>query len=281
MTLSRRRKNGAGFSGLGVLIVLWLIFGRSGLTGLAIGGLIALSLIAVLSITAWALVFGRSHSSRSSKDEKKSYQVPPAARPMSTVRKSSNGGSVRKAEEHPGDLPTSVSVPAKKSYGPEIDPILEEGNRALSEMGRLYLSIKDPEVRSKINQIMHITDKITQDAIEDPSDIPQIKKFMNYYLPTTIKLLNAYDRMSAQGIEGENLNRSMKNINEMLDAAIVAYKRRLDSLFANQALDIETDIQVMNTLLAREGLTGEKDFQISPAPGSASNGGSAVQTLPE
>ena len=150
----------------------------------------------------------------------------------------------------------------KKSYGPEIDPIIQEGNRALSEMGRLYMSIKDPEVRQKINELMRITDKIMQDAIADPSDIPQIKKFMNYYLPTTIKLLNAYDRMSTQGIEGENLDKSMKSINEMLDAAIVAYKKRLDSLFENQALDIETDIEVMNTMLAREGLVGNKDFDI-------------------
>jgi len=163
--------------------------------------------------------------------------------------------------------PRKPAAAPKKSYGPEVDPILQEGNRALSEMGRLYLSIKDPEVRSKINEIMRITDKITQDAIADPSDIPQIKKFMNYYLPTTIKLLNAYDRMSSQGIEGENLDKSMKNINEMLDAAIVAYKKRLDSLFANQALDIETDIEVMNTMLAREGLTDNKDFEVRPAGG--------------
>lgn len=151
----------------------------------------------------------------------------------------------------------------KKSYGPEIDPIVEEGNRALSEMGRLYMSIKDTEVRKKINELMRITDKITQDAIADPSDIRQIKKFMNYYLPTTIKLLNAYDRMSAQGIEGENLDKSMKSINEMLDAAIEAFKKRLDSLFEDQALDIETDIKVMNTMLAREGLSGNKDFEIT------------------
>ena len=154
------------------------------------------------------------------------------------------------------------AAPVKKSYGPEVDPIIEEGNKALSEMGRLYMSIKDTEVRSKINEIMRITDKIMQDAISDPSDIPQIKKFMSYYLPTTIKLLNAYGRMGAQGIEGENLDKSMKSINEMLDSAIEAYKKLLDSLFANQALDIETDIQVMNTMLAREGLSGEKDFNI-------------------
>ncbi len=156
----------------------------------------------------------------------------------------------------------ATTAQQKKSYGSEIDPIIQEGNRALSEMGRLYMSIKDTEVRKKINELMRITDKITQDAIVDPSDIPQIRKFMNYYLPTTIKLLNAYDRMSSQGIDGDNLDKSMASINEMLDAAIEAFKKRLDSLFENQALDIETDIEVMNTMLSREGLSGNKDFDI-------------------
>ena len=136
-------------------------------------------------------------------------------------------------------------------------------------MGRLYQSIREPEIRQKINELMRITDKIIQDAIADPSDIPQIKKFMNYYLPTTLKLLNTYDRMSAQGIEGENLGKTMKSITDMLDDAIEAYKKMLDSLFADQAMDIETEIQVMNTMLAREGLTGTKDFDLGGAAGQA------------
>ncbi len=182
---------------------------------------------------------------------------------LSARRSRKKAAKRQKAQEQAeANLAAARKGQAIKSYGPEIDPILAEGRRALSEMGRLYSSIKDPEVRKNINELMRITDKITQDAIADPSDIPQIKKFMNYYLPTTIKLLNSYDRMSSQGIEGENLSRSMSNINEMLDDAIVAYKKRLDSLFENQALDIETDIEVMNTMLAREGLTGRKDFEI-------------------
>ena len=173
------------------------------------------------------------------------------------------GKKEREAAQAEEKQPEPAKTPApQKSYGPEIDPILQEGNRALSEMGRIYMSVQDVEVRKKINELMRITDKITQDAIHDPDDIPQIKKFMNYYLPTTIKLLNAYDRMSSQGIEGENLDKSMKSINEMLDQAIEAYKKRLDSLFENQALDIETDIEVMNQMLAREGLTGGKDFEL-------------------
>ena len=104
---------------------------------------------------------------------------------------------------------------------------------------------------------MEISDKIISDAVNDPSDVPQIKKFLDYYLPTTIKLLNAYDRMGAQGIEGDNITGTMSSIENMLDTAINAYKKLLDSLFADQAMDIETDIEVMNTLLKREGLSGE------------------------
>ncbi len=149
---------------------------------------------------------------------------------------------------------------SKTSYGPEIDAIIEEGKIAQKEMGRLYGSIKNEDVRRKINKIMEVSDKIVQDAIHDPSDVPQIKKFLSYYLPTTIKLLNSYDRMGNQGISGENITNSMAKIEDMLDAAISAYEKQLDSLFANQALDIETEISVMNSMINREGL-GKSDFK--------------------
>ena len=171
----------------------------------------------------------------------------------SSAQKENNAGCEQAAKS--SAAPERVE---KKSYGPEIDPIVEEGNRALSEMGRLYMSIKDAEVRKKINELMRITDKITQDAIADPSDIPQIKKFMNYYLPTTIKLLDSYEKLTEEELEGQhpdqlaNIAKSRKEIEE-----------RLDSLFEDQALDIETDIKVMNTMLAREGLSGNKDFEIT------------------
>ena len=214
------------------------------------------SLLLVLGIgLVVAFLVGRASVKLGEKNnESAQNQTAPRKTVDTTVRKV---GEAEKPKEKPAE---------KKSYGPEVDPIVEEGNKALSEMGRLYMSIKDPEIRIKINEIMRITDKIVQDAIADPGDIPKIRKFMNYYLPTTIKLLNAYDRMDSQGIEGENIDKSMKNITEMLDAAISAYKKQLDSLFANQALDIETDIAVMNAMLAREGLSDKKDFIIREEP---------------
>ena len=163
-------------------------------------------------------------------------------------------GSVSKAGKD-DEEPEKEPEPEQK-YSPEVEGIISEGKKAQSELGRLYASIGNPDIKRKIRDIMEVSDKIVQDAKEDPNDVPQIKKFLDYYLPTTIKLLNAYDRMGAQGIEGENISGTMSSIEEMLDTAIVAYKKLLDSLFADQAMDIETDIQVMNTLLKREGLAG-------------------------
>ena len=230
--MGNRRRGGGFLAPLYVFAIIWL-FSAMAFPLYELWGL----LLTIGLCSLGAFIAGKASAKRAQKKEKEAAAA----------------AAAKLAEE-------AKKHPKKKSYGPEVDPILEEGNRALSEMGRLYMSIKDPEVRRKINEIMRITDKITQDAIDDPKDIPQIRKFMNYYLPTTLKLLNSYDRMSSLGIEGENLDRSMKNINEMLDAAIVAYKKRLDALFENQALDIETDIAVLNTMLERDGLTGGRDF---------------------
>lgn len=172
---------------------------------------------------------------------------------LSAARRKKERRQTPAAEAAPQAQP---DTPPAKSYGPEVDAIIADGKKAMKEMGRLYASIKNPEIRKKINELMRISDKIVQDAIQDTSDVPQIRKFLNYYLPTTIKLLNAYDRMSDIGIDGENLSKSMTSIEDMLDTAIDAFKKQLDSLFANQALDIETDISVMNRMLAREGLAG-------------------------
>lgn len=171
----------------------------------------------------------------------------------------------RRPAEAQSEPEKKTEAPAASGHGPEVDAIIADGKIAMKEMGRLYASIRDTSVRGKINELMAVSDKIIRDAVADPSDVPQIRKFLNYYLPTTIKLLNAYDRMGAQGIEGENISGSMSRIEDMLDTTVKAYKKQLDSLFANQALDIETDIEVMNGMLAREGLGGKsyldmKDF---------------------
>jgi len=150
--------------------------------------------------------------------------------------------------------------PEPFSTGDErIDELLREGERAVSEMKRLRDSISGAEVKRKTDELISLTDRIFKDVIDDPADYKMVRRFADYFLPTTIKLLNAYDRMGAAGVSGENIGGTMQRIDEILDTTVEAYKKQLDALFANQALDIDTDITVLESMLKKEGLSGS-DF---------------------
>ena len=158
--------------------------------------------------------------------------------------------------------PTVEYVPA-----PEPEPaapatpeqaIRQEADRARQEMERLAASIGDGAIREKIASLTALSDRIAQDAAQDSADIPRIQKFQSYFLPSTLKLLNAYDRMSALGVEGENISGAKERIAQMLDTEIAAFQKQLDALYQNDALDVDADIKVMEQLFQREGL-GQAD----------------------
>ena len=140
---------------------------------------------------------------------------------------------------------------------PELDELIRQRDLALSEMHRLNDSIEDPKISAQIDHMEAVTAKIIAHVVEHPRKLPQIRKFLNYYLPTTLKLLNAYDRMDAAGISGANIDGTMGEIETMMDTVATAFDRQLDALFGDEALDISTDITVMENMLAREGLAGE------------------------
>ncbi len=140
---------------------------------------------------------------------------------------------------------------------PELDELIRQRDLALSEMHRLNDSIEDPKISAQIDHMEAVTAKIIAHVVEHPRKLPQIRKFLNYYLPTTLKLLNAYDRMDAAGISGANIDGTMGKIETMMDTVATGFDRQLDALFGDEALDISTDITVMENMLAREGLAGE------------------------
>ena len=145
----------------------------------------------------------------------------------------------------------------KKSTGnPEIDALLAERDKAVSEMRRLNDSIKDVKISAQITHLETTTGKIIGAVVEKPSKLPQIRKFMNYYLPTTLKLLNAYDRMDSTGVSGTNIDGTKGKIEDMLDTVCVAFSRQLDALYGEEALDVSTDIKVMEQMLQQEGIGG-------------------------
>ena len=147
----------------------------------------------------------------------------------------------------------------KKSTGdPELDNLLKQRDMALSEMRRLNDSIEDEKLSAQIDHLEATTKKIFDLVAEKPAKKSQISRFMNYYLPTTLKLLNAYDRMDAAGVSGTNIDGTMGRIEQIMDTVVSAFDRQLDALFGDEALDISTDITVLENLLAQEGLSGDQ-----------------------
>lgn len=147
----------------------------------------------------------------------------------------------------------------KKSTGdPELDNLLKQRDMALSEMRRLNDSIEDEKLSAQIDHLEATTKRIFDLVAEKPAKKSQISRFMNYYLPTTLKLLNAYDRMDAAGVSGTNIDGTMGRIEQIMDTVVSAFDRQLDALFGDEALDISTDITVLENLLAQEGLSGDQ-----------------------
>ena len=168
-----------------------------------------------------------------------------------------------KAYQMPGEEPKEQAKEQPKAEkkpestgNPEIDALLKERERAVSEMRRLNDSIQDETISAQIDHLEEITGKIIDHVAAQPQKLPQIRRFLNYYLPTTLKILNAYDRMDAAGISGSNIDTTKQKVESMLTTIVQAFDRQLDALFGEEALDISTDITVMENLLAQEGLGG-------------------------
>lgn len=143
----------------------------------------------------------------------------------------------------------------------ELDKMIRDGELAIAEMKRLDESIVDEKISADIRQLESISAKIFQQVKAQPEKLSQIRRFMDYYLPTTLKLLNAYDRMASTGVSGENIDSTKQRVEQMMGTIVTAFEKLLDSLFGADALDISTDITVLETMMAREGLTGEKPIE--------------------
>ena len=139
----------------------------------------------------------------------------------------------------------------------ELDKMIADSKKAIAEMKRLDDNIADPTISAQIVRLQQLAGKIFAQVEQNPEKLPQIRKFMNYYLPTTLKILNAYDRMGEQGVSGENITSTMQKVEGMMSAIITAFEKQLDSLFGSEAMDISTDMVVLENMMAREGLTDD------------------------
>lgn len=146
-----------------------------------------------------------------------------------------------------------------RTGNPEVDKIIDDGNDYLRRLRAANDAIPDESMTEDISRMEKASADIFRFIEAHPEQAPQIRKFMNYYLPTTLKLLNSYQRLSAQSAKGENITSTMFNIAGMMHTVADAFEKQLDSLFTDEAMDVSADISVFETLLKQEGFVDDKN----------------------
>ena len=144
--------------------------------------------------------------------------------------------------------PNTASMEAEELSDQQYMSIIQE----LRELNR---TITDTDISGKIDRIEDVTAMIFRIVEDNPEKLPQIRRFLNYYLPTTIKLLKSYSTLEKQGINGENITAAKENISRVLEMLAAGFEQHFDQLFKSDALDIAADITVLENLMQQDGLT--------------------------
>jgi len=151
------------------------------------------------------------------------------------------------AQEAP---PAAAKEPEKPKAEAKEDP----DDAILRQIRQVNDAIPDAEMSRKIERIEEITRKILAYQRKNPAKADQLRQFLNYYLPTTLKILNAYAQMDAQGVEGENISAAKARIEGMMDKVVEGFEKQLDQLFQTDAMDIASDVDVLEKMLEKDGL---------------------------
>lgn len=156
---------------------------------------------------------------------------------------------------------TEEGYRAPESRQEEAAPTPEEQKQQdddiLREIRQVNDDIPDETMSAKIDRIEEITAKILTYQKTHPERSGQLRSFLNYYLPTTLKILRAYAQLDAQGIEGENISAAKARIEGMMDQVVAGFEKQLDKLFQDDAMDISSDVQVLENMLKKDGLSDD------------------------
>lgn len=150
---------------------------------------------------------------------------------------------------------------AQEGLDPELRKTINEGKAYIRQIKEANDALPDVEISEKLSRLEQITSKIFSFVEEHPEQLSELRKFMEYYLPITLKLVNAYKDLDAQPVQGANISTSKKEIMKTLDTINFAFENLLDSLYQSTAMEVSSDISVLEALFAQDGLT-KKDFDL-------------------
>lgn len=146
------------------------------------------------------------------------------------------------------------------SGNPDLDTMMEEGERAIAKMRSLNDAIADETLSRRIDELEDLTNRIFESVQRDPSKLPQIRRFMNYYLPTTLKLLEQYSVLQHQNLAQGNVANAMEKIEGMMQTIVLAFSKQLDTLYQKDVMDITAEIQVLEQMMKSQGILQTDDF---------------------
>lgn len=150
----------------------------------------------------------------------------------------------------------------KHKVSDECQKLIDEGQSYIRHIRECNDDIPGEEISRKLDKMEQLVQRIFDEVRIHPEVAPDLQKMMDYYLPTTSKLLDAYRELDKQPVAGDNIRSTKAEIEQTVDTLNVAFEKLLDSLFVDRAWDISSDISVLNTMLAQEGLK-EDDFTLN------------------
>lgn len=156
------------------------------------------------------------------------------------------------------ELKKKAEEEAAEKLTPEVREVIRAGEEYVRIIRECNDAIPGEEISEKIYKIEKVVDSIFDRVEKNPESVDDLQRMMEYYLPTTVKLLRAYESLDAEPVQGENILSSKREIEKTLDTLNLAFEKLLDSLFEDTAWDLASDISVLHTMLAQEGLTEDQ-----------------------
>lgn len=148
----------------------------------------------------------------------------------------------------------------------ELEEVVAQGQEYIRRLRDMNDNIPGEEISAKLFRLENLLKEIFEGLQEHPGQLPQMKKFMNYYLPTTLKLVSAYEEFDDLSSQSEEIVEAKTEIEKTLDTINSAFEELLGRMFRDTAYDVTTDAQVLKTMLEQEGLAGQSVFEREKVP---------------
>ena len=247
MTVSKKNPNSNKKSGGAGFIITLLIL--SSMSGFSFGGIIAGVLLGLgIGKIASIMGSGLDTTTHNRRDRERQAREEAVARQQELVRArqlAAEAEARKQADEN--RIPLTGDKIA--------DAVITTGQDMLNTIKRENAAIPDQELTEQMNNLAVKCEQIFRTVSETPSKAPQVRKFMNYYLPTTLKMLANYRTMQQRGVSYGEMKEARDTTVHGMNLILTACQKQIDNLHRENMLDISTDIEVLEQMLKRDGFT--------------------------